>query len=158
MKDEKLITTRRLKLSDAIYYKTLLEYIPEKWDFDNTLNKNAKDLTTTELKRILMVKKHYNSILLLSHAIDKMKDENLEELQIKNDIYQELMNFSMKEIKEMKFEDEIEYIQYMMSIKCEIPNHSVINDGVNIYDNGTNSSGIKAHSHIKKHFKRGRRY
>ena len=91
MKDEKLITTRRLKLSDAIYYKTLLEYIPEKWDFDNTLNKNAKDLTTTELKRILMVKKHYNSILLLSHAIDKMKDENLEELQIKNDIYQELM-------------------------------------------------------------------
>ena len=116
MKDEKLITTRRLKLSDAIYYKTLLEYIPEKWDFDNTLNKNAKDLTTTELKRILMVKKHYNSILLLSHAIDKMKDENLEELQIKNDIYQELMNFSMKEIKEMKFEDEIEYMQYMMSI------------------------------------------
>lgn len=158
MKDEKLITTRRLKLSDAIYYKTLLEYIPEKWDFDNTLNKNAKDLTTTELKRILMVKKHYNSILLLSHAIDKMKDENLEELQIKNDIYQELMNFSMKEIKEMKFEDEIEYIQYMMSIKCEIPNHSVINDGVNIYDNGTNLSGIKANSHIKKHFKRGRRY
>ena len=158
MKDEKLITTRRLKLSDAIYYKTLLEYIPEKWDFDNTLNKNAKDLTTTELKRILMVKKHYNSILLLSHAIDKMKDENLEELQIKNDIYQELMNFSMKEIKEMKFEDEIEYIQYMMSIKCEIPNHSVINDGVNIYDNETNSSGIKAKSHYKKHFKRGRRY
>lgn len=154
MKDEKLITTRRLKLSDAIYYKTLLEYIPEKWDFDNTLNKNAKDLTTTELKRILMVKKHYNSILLLSHAIDKMKDENLEELQIENDIYKELMNFSMKEIKEMKFEDEIEYMQYMLSIKCEIPNHSVINDGVNIYDNGTNSSGIKANSHIKKHFKK----
>lgn len=29
MKDEKLITTRRLKLTTAIYYKKLLEYIPD---------------------------------------------------------------------------------------------------------------------------------
>ena len=33
MKDEKLITTKRLRLDDAIYYKTLLEYIPEKWNY-----------------------------------------------------------------------------------------------------------------------------
>ena len=43
MKDEKLITTRRLRLNDAIYYKNLLEYIPEKWNYHSILNKKVTD-------------------------------------------------------------------------------------------------------------------
>lgn len=158
MKDEKLITTRRLRLNDAIYYKTLLEYIPEEWDFGNTLNKKVKDLTPLELERVLIIKKYYDNVLLLSHVIDKMKDENLEELQIDIDKYREIMNFSLEEIKKMKFKDNTEYMQYMLSVKVNIPNHSVLNEGLSIYSNSDNSFGVKGKSHVKKHFNRNKRY
>ena len=56
MVDEKLIKTKRLKLTTAIYYKKLLEYIPDNWNFDITLNKKAKNLTEIEIERLLIVK------------------------------------------------------------------------------------------------------
>ena len=52
MVDEKLIKTKRLKLTTAIYYKKLLEYIPDNWNFDITLNKKAKNLTEIEIERL----------------------------------------------------------------------------------------------------------
>ena len=62
MKDEKLITTRRLRLNDAIYYKTLLEYIPEKWNFNSILNKKVTELSMLDLERVMMEK---NIIIVL---------------------------------------------------------------------------------------------
>lgn len=158
MKDEKLITTRRLRLNDAIYYKTLLEYIPEVWNFNNILNKKVTELSMLDLERVMMVKRHYNSIVLLSIVIDKMKKENIEELQIDNDKYKEIMKFNLEEVKNMKFKDNNEYMQYMLSVKCNIPNHSVLNEGVNIYSNCDSLSGIKGKIHIKKHFNRDKRH
>ena len=158
MKDEKLITTRRLRLNDAIYYKTLLEYVPEEWNINSILNKKVTELSMLDLERVMMVKKHYNSIVLLSIAIEKMKNEKLESLMIDIDEYKEIMNFSLEEIKNMKFKDNTEYMQYMLSVKCNIPNHSVLNEGVNIYSKSDNLSGIKSKSQFKKHFNRGKRF
>ena len=39
-------------------------------------------IINVRFRKIMMVKKHYNSIVLLSIAIEKMKKKNIEELQI----------------------------------------------------------------------------
>ena len=68
------------------------------------------------------------------------------------------MNFSLDEVKKMKFKDNNEYMQYMLSVKCNILNHSVLNEGVNIYSNSDSSSGVKGKRYFKKHFNRMKRY
>ena len=40
------------------------------------------EIINVRFRKIMMVKKHYNSIVLLSIAIEKMKKKNIEELQI----------------------------------------------------------------------------
>ena len=158
MKDEKLITTRRVKLSDVIYYFRLLNYIPVEWHLFATLKKTTEFLTILELKRILMYRKYARNISLLNNVGLEMQNKKIDSMMIDIDLYNEMMDFDLDEIIEMKFQDERSYKDFLFENKIKEPNHSVLNDGVNIYDNKINSSGVNAKTHIKRHFKRGIRY
>lgn len=160
LKNENTIVKKQLKLMDAIFYKKLLDYIPEYWDFENTLNKKAKDLSVLELKRILMLKKYYNTQLLLSHAINKMEDENLDYIMVDSNVYNEIMNFQLDEIINMKFKNNTEYINYMINEKCYIPNNNVLNKDVSLYNSDSIDikHKIKGKTTFKKYFHNPKKY
>ena len=158
MTDEKLIKTRRLRLDTAIYYKRLLEYIPDDWNFDKTLNKQAQKLTEIELERLLNVKKYYDTVALLSQIIDIMKNKKVNEISIDIDAYSQIMNFNIEEIKKFKFGNNTEYLNFLKNEGIDVQDMSILNENSSIYSNENNTSGIKAKSHYKNHFHKGRRY
>lgn len=158
MVDEKLIKTKRLKLTTAIYYKKLLEYIPDNWNFDITLNKKAKNLTEIEIERLLIVKKYYDIVVSLSQIIDIMTARKVNEMQIDIHTYMQIISFNKEEIKKFKFGNNTEYLNFLKNEGIDAQDMSILNENSSIYSNENNSSGIKAKSHYKNHFHKGRRY